>query len=510
INMFSMDTRTVGNDITSEIDVVNLKAWIAGNLVYEKGKGSTFPDTIYGGSSFKFALNWKAKDSTKRFSSGDTFHINIGTITGLNMSEAKTSNLYINGIKVAESKLTYISNVLTYTVTFNESIKYFENLQGNFTSNTTFINVDSDKKIEIEFETNSKGEITIIKKPVLPGTGGDTGVGLPPVAPIYKELVAIGKSTFFVDYNNPFLGWRIVFTDLLHKNQENINTPANTEYTEDLIIEDILDENQEFADEAEIGFGVPFYLDIPMMLPGTQSAVAYTSSVEGRNVNPVLPEGNGNSYYIIKPTADKFVKLNSEEAVRNKPFSWAIVNVSNRQKLVVNLGKLGTKDIAKGITTDFITNRISTTPTIDKLDEVIAGEIKKYEDAIIKCGESGTSCSAEYKQNVADTIEALKRAKTYYGLQENRIYGFNLKYKTKVVNTSTGKVSNEAKITTGKLEYDVDSEVNHSYDSGISGVFSKGDIVLMKADQTYGYTESDLSSSKNLVGMKDINLKHTM
>lgn len=587
---FSMMAPKTNNDITSTIDVIDIKAWLSGNLVYEQGGTTSFPTSIYSGSAFKVALNWQAKDTAMTYQEGDTFNIKIGVVEGLLLEPSTTEKLYIHNIYVADSILSYGANKeLTYRVVFNANISYFQGLQGKFTNSSTFKNVETDENVRLEFDAGSTGYITITKRPT-PPIGGDVGIGLPTVPTENKDLITMGKDTYFEDYDNPVFGWRVVFTDLLHENQQNISTPDFKEY-ENVIIEDTLDENQVFMYEAESGFGLPFYFDIPIMLPGTQNAVAYTTVVNSSNrVNRVEIKGNGNSDYIIKPTADKFAKLDTEEAVRRTPLSWTIVEVGNRQKIIINIGKLGTTLKTEGITTDMVTNRFIENPNnaIDNIANVIQVEIDTYESvlqhayspyntiqkkfkelkdsnaydstnadfltytaqlaAFINTNASNgvlnkdvvppvipsslqltntptyttfanavsnykvnmedyvaqMSADSDYMKNVTKTIADLKKAKTYYQAQPKRIYGFNLKYKTEATNVSSGKVTNEVCITTDQKIFEIETEVKHKFQSGIEGVFAKGDVVIMKADSAYQYTDSMLSNTKDLIGMKDV------
>ncbi|MEG0366955.1 MAG: SpaA isopeptide-forming pilin-related protein, partial [Coprobacillus sp.] len=116
-----------------------------------------------------------------------------------------------------------------------------------------------------------------------------------------------------------------------------------------------------------------------------------------------------------------------------------------------------------------------------------------------------------YKKTLDLIIEGLENAKVYYDKMGydganigQRLYGFNLKYKTTVTNTSSGVVSNDVKITTDKQSYESDASVKHDFSSGINGVFSKGDIVVMKADSTQEYTEGMLETSKDISGIQDV------
>ncbi|MEG0549226.1 MAG: SpaA isopeptide-forming pilin-related protein [Coprobacillus sp.] len=575
-------------DISASTDISSLKAWINGSLIYENGKEPNFPDSIYVGMSFKVALDWKFKDSlTMPLSEGDYFTINLGSVTNLNFDAEKKEILYIDRIAVGTSYFRYVDSKLTYTVSFNSNIAYFQNIKGNFSASGVFKNINDGDKVHMEFGTNGKGDIIVVEKPETTDPNGNVGIGIPNIKPINKELLTIGKSTYFDDMNTGILGWRIVFTELLHKNQSDLSTVTNPEY-ENTIIEDILDENQIFIDEAESGYGAPFFLDIPLMLPNSQNAVAYTGSELDERVGQVNAKGNGNSDYIIKPK--HFAKLNSETEVRATPLSWTVVEVDNRQKLVINVGKLGTTDKTKGITNDLVEARYPDRlpKPITDIDGIIDTELTKYENVADHKSspyysiqtkfrtffdlypESTTELAAyetsfsnymidesseasvptenppaipealklpsvittnaykefdkaitdykemmskyvdkmtpgnPYKENLDGIIFGLKNAKTYYQKQTNRIYGFCLKYKTQITNGSTGKVSNEAKITTGAIGFDTDSEITHTYNSGISGVFAKGDIVFMKADESYHYDDSILATGSNLQGMNDV------
>lgn len=87
---------------------------------------------------------------------------------------------------------------------------------------------------------------------------------------------------------------------------------------------------------------------------------------------------------------------------------------------------------------------------------------------------------------------ALGRYQLTRAFYENgQLYGFCLKYNTKVVNTSVENYSNAISITTGNETLKTEDNVTIKFNHGITGIFSLGNAVFKKADAAYqGYANA--------------------
>ena len=162
----------------------------------------------------------------------------------------------------------------------------------------------------------------------------------------------------------PQVEWRVVFFDQLQKTQrEFLNVPEYSFRESDgfLMIEETLDENQEFynpSGEANKYGDAPFFLELPVLVPGTGTLLNGLSNTGDGNydgpgeITPLFDNQNFIHYEKGDPAEGSGKVENPEQKVRETPLSWTVLrdSVTGKETLLINAGKLGTTDASKGVT----------------------------------------------------------------------------------------------------------------------------------------------------------------
>lgn len=120
---------------------------------------------------------------------------------------------------------------------------------------------------------------------------------------------------------------------------------------------------------------------------------------------------------------------------------------------------------------------------------------------------------AAYIQKWQDKIDIYEKTIEYYIPEEIRnnadknadapVYGFIIKYCTEVTNLSQATVTNNVTVKTGTVEYESSIIAKHNFTAGIKGNYINGDVVLVKADSKYEYSEENLGNTA-VKGMKGV------
>ena len=349
----------------------NIKVFING----EEYKGGNI--TISLGDSFTYLFAWHPKDNIGIiWDEGNWFETTVFKIKGLNLPLKSESKLIINGIKVGDRIATYDVNTgeLKYKVVFNKYIRLFDlnsieaMVQGSGSFNSTMDNVEIDASGKTGSITVTPSETITPIYPNLEGGKGWTPV-LPP--PFNNKPIPFGKGkvsdTSDDSMKTPQIEWRVMYADDLQKLGEKflkdgIEPSESAGYC---IVEDTLDSNQKFYSTKEGRYvNAPFYVELPMITLGTNHL---------ENGSDGDDKYDGNESFKTYITADKFKHINGDNAnnsdlinkviqqVKDTPLSWTVVKdlKSKKEKLIINLGILGTKDSSKGITWEMATNEDS-------------------------------------------------------------------------------------------------------------------------------------------------------
>ncbi|MED9948382.1 MAG: hypothetical protein U0J50_09060 [Peptacetobacter hiranonis] len=228
----------------------------------------------------------------------------------------------------------------------------------------------------VEIDASGKtGSITVTPSetitPIYPNLEG--GKGWTPVLPppFNNKPIPFGKGkvsdTSDDSMKTPQIEWRVMYADDLQKLGEKFLKdgiePSESEGY--CIVEDTLDSNQKFYSTKEGRYvNAPFYVELPMITLGTNHL---------ENGSDGDDKYDGNESFKTYITADKFKHINGDNAnnsdsinkviqqVKDTPLSWTVVKdlKSKKEKLIINLGILGTKDSSKGITWEMATNEDS-------------------------------------------------------------------------------------------------------------------------------------------------------
>lgn len=594
----------------------NVKVFING----EEYKGGNIDATI--DDKFLYSFSWSPIENAVAWSEGNWFETMIFKIPGLNLPQKSETRLIINGIRVGDRIATYNPNngELKYKVVFNRYMGLFDlnTIEAMVQGSASFKNkTDSkDKNGNINGE-----EIIVTVKPnqdisqVYPNLGD--GDKWKPVKPpnFHNKPIPFGKGkvldTSSDHTKEPQIEWRVTYLDELHKAGEKFlkdgTKPAESNGY--CIIEDTLDSNQSFHSINEGRYKkAPFYVELPVILVGTN--FVQNGSVGGENYDA---GGNVQTYI----TAENFTNINTGstdeiiKTVKETPLTWAVVKdvKSKREKLIINLGILGTDNNKQGITWDMATNsnnsykwaaeglkkltteaenniiystngvnsaisgfdknslylrdlvrraslqdynseearekakealvkwdnnyntwrndnRVNTTSSLKNKDgEIIVplpdfSIMEEIKDLKVNKDNKTLEQANEY-QNVKKSLQTLPEDQDIYlrdGLKYkakwedaakkyknssmfydgNRVFGFDIKYKSKSINTSATTYRNDVKVTIDGKEYkaeDVTENVN--FKNTITGNFALGSLVLQKADKIFDIG-NDVDDIKNV------------
>lgn len=411
----AMPTTGEGIDVTDAIEVVYSKATIDGKTITN---GAAFD--INTSSTFAFEFEWCAADQDKTFNAGDTMTINIGTIKGLNY-DPKTDpvTLYISGVKVGSYYLTYdaTSGELAFHIEFRDNIGYFQNIGGYFRGSAKLNKIAEETLEPIKFMDSTTGEITW--KPVKPVNpiNPDAGANLwKPAVPDYdfnyneKSSIIKGRKKAGNVVNE--VHYMVGFFDLVKRYEA--GEPGDKYNYEYVIIEDELDENQVYNLNYKKE-NAPFYVEVPLFYYGTNSAVAYEGT--GKNNSVVINTGNndkqaGETHSAISSSIfTQITDGTSEEIelkVKNTPKSWGIVTTNTgTQKLIVNVGKLGSTNKQEAITMSDITkSHFGKTMKFEDLLKAVEDKVAEAKNAIKEYIDETNSPKANLEKAV-DEFKAL-------------------------------------------------------------------------------------------------------
>lgn len=378
-------------DVTDRV-TKKLKFFINGK---EVTSGSQFE--VVPGSNFSYEFEWSIDDSPSEgqdrpsLDDNSYFEVTLFTVKGLLIPDQKDQPAVINyngrNVRIGTWSLTYHdenpkgeddSGSCVFRMDFSKYAGAFKEIggykkgSGKFSSNLT-----GDETITVGDKT---GIITFLPpsaNPNLPGVspapvGKGWTLSKPPI--LYKDYdFGKGYKWSTQDPNAALkqIEYRAVYLKelqeyqkrLLEKNEDILNEDGTIKDGEEInidflepseynyIIEDTLDVNQEFSylmNDKKYSKDVPFYFEIPIMAAGTGSFLNARSGGVGNNEY----DGNGGDFNEDYISGSKFLKLEKEDAVRATPMSWTVVNVKGqdgqkRQKLIVNIGQLGTTEKEK-------------------------------------------------------------------------------------------------------------------------------------------------------------------
>lgn len=352
------------------------------------GKDYTGGDvTVKEGDNFSFHFTWDLEQTVDigTFESGDYFDIPVFSIPGVKVSAYQNMKLVISGIRVGTWSLTYDSaGVLRYKVVFNEYAKHFAShtIGGTFSGSGKFVLEGATEGDIILGGESGSGTITVTPRPEtpplpnLPAVGQGWSPTLPPT--FGNDVFATGKGLKWYNSSDPSkapnVEWRGVYLNYLQNAQDAFlqngkEIPgASGGYC---IIQDTVDANQIFkGSETDNKYAqssgqaenerAPFFLEIPVMVPGTSKFL----NAQGVGVNPNNYTTNGGfSTYItgeqftfIDGAGDASVADAAVKRVKETPLSWTVTTdlETGKQTLTINLGKLGGTEPAEGVTLDMV------------------------------------------------------------------------------------------------------------------------------------------------------------
>ena len=383
-----------GNKISEEKFNMKLVVFINGK---EYNGGNV---TVKEGENFSYRLDWgPINKETPEIKSGDYFTKKLFTVKGLNFENIE-KKLVIDDINVGKMKINYDKKTgeMTYTVIFTKYINMFDrnSVFAYFQGSSSFSYVDNGiTNIEI-WDKNGSLTIEKIEKPTIPSIPSGEG-WKPPMPPTYENGIrpfvkGVKWDNRGVEGNkDPQIEWRVVFLEKLQKKQReflnnhpiekkeglvgkinqfiedakvlannsinNLMVRANSNEKRTIsekgycIVEDTLDENQVFnqshTDLQNKYGGAPFYIELPVMLMGT-------NHILNRGDGPMEGAGdiNGNGAGDIQTyfSGAKFKEIvegnneSKEKAVKETPMTYTILKKdakNKREKLIINVGKLG-------------------------------------------------------------------------------------------------------------------------------------------------------------------------
>lgn len=356
--------------------------------------------TVKEGENFSYRLDWgPINASTPEIKNGDYFTKKLFTVKGLGFDNIK-KKLIIDDINVGEMSIVYDKNTgdMNYTVTFTKYINMFkkDSIFAYFQGSSSFKYL-GDGVSEMEIWGN-KGSLTVEKneaviKPNIPSGNGWEA----PVPPTYSNSIRpLVKGVKWDNHgqegnNDPQIEWRVVFLEKLQKKQQeflkehpietkegilgkidkfiedtkllfntsidNIKLKSNSNEKRIIsekgycIVEDTLDENQEFSqnhtDLKDKYGGAPFFIELPVMLVGTNhianrggGVVGGAGDHNGNGPGDIQTYFSGENFKEIKEGNNSKKK----DVVKNTPMTYAILKKDEKNKretLIINLGKLG-------------------------------------------------------------------------------------------------------------------------------------------------------------------------
>lgn len=106
----------------------------------------------------------------------------------------------------------------------------------------------------------------------------------------------------------------------------------------------------------------------------------------------------------------------------------------------------------------------------------------------------------KYEDMWIDALAKYEKTAAFYN--EERVFGFTVKYRSTSINTSTNTYENNAKVTIDGKEYNAyDKAEGVNFQNSIKGDFALGSVVLQKADEIFD-TGKTISDIKNVESQK--------
>lgn len=356
--------------IPAEKLTVNTSVYINGSL-YTGGAVE-----VMEGDNFSYSLTWKPDpaqiEENSSWKEGSWFELQFFTIPGLDLNPSMESGFVIDGIKIGNWKMTYDrgSGKALYRAVFNRYIQLFdlETIAAMLQGSGKFSGELSGQDIE---SGSAQGTLTVKPKPEIPPVEiPQTGTGWQPAAaPEFNNtLYSFGKGVKWnssSDINaEPQIEWRVVFFEQLQKVQREFLKASGYVFPESegyLIIEETLDENQEFYNppgEINKYRDAPFFLELPVLVPGTGNILNGLSNAGDGNydgpgeITPLFDNRKFTHYEKGNPSEGAGKVEDPEKKVRETPLSWTVLrdSATGKETLLINAGKLGTADPAQGVT----------------------------------------------------------------------------------------------------------------------------------------------------------------
>lgn len=331
------------------------------------------------GDNFSYMASWSPNVRGGKpfdWNDGSWFERTLFQVPGLNLINVPGRALSIGGVKVGEYSLTYdrTTGEMKYKVVFNKYIHFFdpETILAFVQGSGKFEDTLDGKPIELG---DKSGTLTVVPRPelpdipVIPGGAG----WQPPKAPEFEDKTyPFGKGVKWNSSSDPAadpqIEWRVVFLEQLQKLQQEFlekmkdpdyELPESDGY---VIIEDTLDVNQKFYhpenEENKYGEEAPFFLELPVMVPGTGTILngiygAGSGSYDGPGEIYTVFGGDKFLYIECKSTSPQEI-TKAKSRVKKMPLSWTVTRdpSTGQETLLINAGKLGTRDPREGVTWD--------------------------------------------------------------------------------------------------------------------------------------------------------------
>lgn len=426
-------------------------------------KGGSNVDVKPGASvSYEFAWGPLANSVTPK--DGDYIEKEIFCLKGLSLASQsnRPMNISVNGriICIGTWSLTYNSTTgaFTYRAVFNANAKTFKNIEGSSKGSGMFGSSAGSNGLSVLGTSVGTATIVEVVTPVNPTPTNPTGVGwsAPRVPTFTTTTYGLGKALKWGGTDSSpgathnALEWRAGYMTLLEEKsnqffEDNTAVDASgaikltdaaaadtydrsaiaTPTTDNYIIEDTLDVNQSFAiyehGDSKYTTGTPFFFELPIMHSGTgtlENGGIRTDYTGPGDIYERFAGGNftyrasGTAYATAAAaatelgTTDYYGTDADVTYVKSTPLTWTIVKVPNDlgqmcEKVVINIGKLGTGDSSAGITFGASSTQVSSSGTYfqTRLTSLIANA-----QATITTFENGTASPVTNLDTRADEL----------------------------------------------------------------------------------------------------------
>lgn len=378
------------------------------------------------GASVSYEFSWGPLPSGVVPQAGDYIEKEIFGLKGLSLASQsnRPMNIGVNGrvIRIGTWSLTYNSTTgaFTYRVVFNANAKTFKNIEGSSKGSGKFGSSAGSNSLSVLGTNVGTATVIEVVTPVNPTPTTATGVGwsAPRVPTFSTTTYGLGKALKWGGTDSSpgtthnALEWRAGYMTLLEEvsNQffeDNTTVDADgaiklteaaaagtydrsaiaTPTTDNYIIEDTLDVNQSFAvykhGDSKYTEGTPFFFELPIMYSGTgtlENGTIRTGYTGPGDISERFAGGNftyranGTTYATAAAAATElgasgyYGTDTDVDYVKSTPLTWTIVKVRNDlgqmcEKVVINIGKLGTGDSSAGITFGTSSTQVSSNRT---------------------------------------------------------------------------------------------------------------------------------------------------